>query len=59
MLLQALLDKLTLLHLPAFRRGIEEQLNNSKYAELSFEERLSLLVDLESSNETMAACNAA
>ena len=47
MLLQPLLDKLTQLHLPAFRRGIEEQLNNSKYAELSFEERLSLLVDLE------------
>ena len=39
MLLQPLLDKLTQLHLPAFRRGIEEQLNNSKYAELSFEER--------------------
>ena len=38
---------MTLLHLPAFRRGIEEQLSNSKYAELSFEERLSLLVDLE------------
>ena len=37
MLLQPLMDKLTLLHLPAFRRGIEEQLNNSKYAELSFE----------------------
>ncbi len=47
MLLQPLLDKLTQLHLPAFRRGIEEQLNNSKFAELSFEERLSLLVDLE------------
>ena len=47
MLLQPLLDKLTLLHLPAFRRGIEEQLSNSKYAELSFEERLSLLVDYE------------
>ena len=47
MLLQPLMDKLTQLHLPAFRRGIEEQLTNSKYAELSFEERLSLLVDLE------------
>jgi len=47
MLLQPLLNKLTQLHLPAFRRGIEEQLNNSKYADLSFEERLSLLVDLE------------
>jgi len=47
MLLQPLMDKLTLLHLPAFRRGIEEQISNSKYAELSFEERLSILVDLE------------
>lgn len=47
MLIQPLLDKLTLLHLPAFRRGIEEQLNNSKYSDLSFEERLSFLVDLE------------
>lgn len=47
MLLQPLLDKLILLHLHAFRRGLEEQLNNSKYAELSFDERLSLLVDLE------------
>jgi DNA replication protein DnaC len=47
MLLQPLMDKLTQLHLPAFRRGIEEQLTNSQYAQLSFEERLSLLVDLE------------
>ena len=47
MLIQPLLDKLTLLHLPAFRREIEEQLNNSKYSDLSFEERLSFLVDLE------------
>ncbi len=47
MLLQPLMDKLTLLHLPAFRRGIEEQLNSSKYADLSFEERLAMLVDLE------------
>ena len=47
MLSQPLLDKLTLLHLPAFRRGMEEQLNNPKYADLSFEERLSFLVDLE------------
>lgn len=47
MLLQPLMDKLTLLHLPAFRKGIEEQITNPKFAELSFEERLSLLVDLE------------
>jgi len=47
MYLQPLMDKLTLLHLPAFRKGIEEQITNPKYADLSFEERLSILVDLE------------
>jgi DNA replication protein DnaC len=47
MLIQPLLDKLSLLRLPAFRRGLEEQLNNPKYAELAFEERLVMLVDLE------------
>jgi DNA replication protein DnaC len=47
MLLQPLMDKLTLLHLPAFRKGIEEQITNPHYADLSFEERLALLVDLE------------
>jgi DNA replication protein DnaC len=47
MLTQPLLDKLTQLHLPAFREGIQEQLRNPKYAELTFEERLALLVDLE------------
>jgi len=47
MLLQPLMDKLTQLHLPAFRKGIEDQITNPKYAELPFEERLSMLVDLE------------
>ena len=47
MLTQPLLDKLVQLHLPAFREGLQEQLNNPKYAELAFEERLALLVDLE------------
>jgi DNA replication protein DnaC len=47
MLLQPLMDKLTQLHLPAFRKGIEEQIANPRYADLSFEERLSMLVDLE------------
>jgi DNA replication protein DnaC len=47
MLLQPLMDNLTQLHLPAFRKGIEEQITNPKYSELSFEERLSILVDLE------------
>jgi len=44
---QALLDKLIQLRLPAFRTGLLEQQTNSKYAELSFEERLAILVDLE------------
>lgn len=47
MLLQPLMDKLTQLHLPAFRKGIEEQITNTRYADLPFEERLSILVDLE------------
>jgi DNA replication protein DnaC len=47
MLLQPLMDKLTLLHLPAFRKGIEEQIANPRYADLTFEDRLSILVDLE------------
>ncbi len=47
MLIQPLLDKLVQLHLPAFRQGLQEQLASPKYAELSFEERLGLLVDLE------------
>jgi DNA replication protein DnaC len=47
MLIQPLLDKLTLLRLPAFRRGVEEQLIQPQYGDLSFEERLAILVDLE------------
>ena len=47
MLIQPLLDKLVQLRLPAFRDGLQEQLNNPKYTELSFEERLALLVDME------------
>jgi DNA replication protein DnaC len=47
MLLQPLMDKLTQLHLPAFRKGIEEQITNPNYADLPFDERLSMLVDLE------------
>lgn len=47
MLNQALFDKLIQLRLPAFRTGLLEQQTNSKYAELSFEERLAILVDLE------------
>ena len=47
MLIQPLLDKLAQLRLPAIRSGLEEQLQNPQYAELSFEDRLGLLVDLE------------
>jgi DNA replication protein DnaC len=47
MLNQALFDKLIQLRLPAFRTGLLEQQTNSKYTELSFEERLAILVDLE------------
>jgi DNA replication protein DnaC len=42
-----LLDKLLRLRLPAFREGLREQQANPKYAELSFEERLALLVEQE------------
>lgn len=47
MLTQTLLDKLVQLRLPAFRNGLQEQLSNPQYAELSFEERLAILVELE------------
>jgi len=47
MLSQPLLDKLIQLRLPAFREGLQEQERNPQYAQLSFEERLALLVDLE------------
>jgi DNA replication protein DnaC len=50
MLTQPLLDKLTRLRLPAFRAALEEQLHNSQYAELPFEDRLGLLVDRECTN---------
>lgn len=47
MLTQPLLDKLTQLRLSAFRAALEEQLQNPEYAELTFEDRLGLLVDRE------------
>jgi len=47
MLTQPLLDKLTQLRLPAFRTALEEQLHNSQYTDLPFEDRLGLLVDRE------------
>jgi len=42
-----LFDKLLRLRLPAFREGLREQQANPKYTELTFEERLALLVDQE------------
>ncbi len=47
MLTQPLLTKLTDLGLAGFRSALEAQLANPQYAELSFEERLGLLVDQE------------
>jgi DNA replication protein DnaC len=49
MLTQPLLDKLTALGLAGIRAGLEEQLASTQYAELSFEDRLGLLVDREHS----------
>ena len=47
MSIQPLLERLTILRLPAFRAGLEEQLHNPRYADLTFEDRLAILVDLE------------
>jgi DNA replication protein DnaC len=47
MLTQPLLDKLSALRLTGFRQALEEQREMAHYAELSFEERLGLLVDRE------------
>jgi DNA replication protein DnaC len=46
-LTQPLLDKLTQLRLSAFRVALEEQLHNPQYADLTFEDRLGLLIDRE------------
>lgn len=54
MLTQPLLDKLSQLHLPAFRAALEEQLHNSQYADLPFEDRLGLLVDHECTHRNNA-----
>ena len=47
MISQTLSDKLLELRLTAFRDGLREQSSNPHYADLSFEERLLLLVELE------------
>lgn len=52
MLTQPLLDKLTQLKLSAFRQALADQLSNPQYNELSFEERLGLLIDIELTRRT-------
>lgn len=47
MLNQPLLEKLSALGLTGFRAALETQAQNPQYAELTFEDRLGLLVDLE------------
>ena len=47
MLTQPLFDKLRQLGLSGFRTALEEQLHSPHYTELSFEERLGLLLDVE------------
>ena len=47
MLTQPLLEKLSALKLSGFRTALEEQYEHPQYAELSFDERLGLLVDVE------------
>jgi DNA replication protein DnaC len=49
---QILLDKLLTLRLPALREGLRQQAANPQYADLTFEERLLLLVDLECTRRT-------
>lgn len=44
---QVLLDQLALLHMSAFRQGLEAQFASPQYDQLSFEERLTLLVEQE------------
>jgi DNA replication protein DnaC len=44
---QNLLDQLAQLRLPAFRQALEAQFSDPQYDELSFEERLALLVETE------------
>lgn len=52
MLTQPLFDKLQQLGLSGFRTALEEQLQSPQYGELSFEERLGLLLDVEVTRRT-------
>ena len=47
MLMQPTLEKLSDMRLTGLRRAVEGQLANAQYADLSFEERFSLLIDQE------------
>lgn len=47
MLMQPTLEKLSDMRLSGLRRAVEEQLANPQFADLSFEERFSLLIDQE------------
>jgi len=47
MLIQPLMDQLDALRLYGLHAGLAQQLASAQYAELSFEERLGLLVDAE------------
>lgn len=47
MTVQTLYDQLLELRIPAFRQALQEQQSNPQFTELTFEERLSLLVDHE------------
>lgn len=47
MLAHATIDKLTVLRLPAFAEAFQRQLGNPEFTELSFEDRVGLLVDAE------------
>ena len=44
---QSLLDKLITLRLPGVHEALSSQMGNTQYSELSFEERLNLLLDHE------------
>jgi DNA replication protein DnaC len=47
MLAHATVDKLSALRLPAFAEALQRQLGNPEFAEVSFEDRVGLLVDAE------------
>ena len=47
MLAHATVDKLSALRLPAFAEALQRQLGNPEFADLSFEDRVGLLVDAE------------